>query len=93
MTFDELYNSLRRLAEENRTNGYPAYVGAAFMSGTSNVTGESFSPLIQCWTLQPDHIEVLVSELSRLQEENENLKDLLQIRRPLTAHKVLRSKR
>lgn len=65
MTFAELYEALRALAESNRD-----------ASRSWNIASTSFDPndpfvvgpsaALQTWTLQPDQIETLVSGLDRL---------------------------
>lgn len=62
MTFDELIEALRNLAEENRASSRPI----GFEDDSSLFSIPSGVPVLQTWTLQPDHIEVLVKGVGRL---------------------------
>lgn len=62
MTFDELFDALRSLAEENAQNGFgnSAWNLYANIQLTNGTVGR--------WTLQPDQIETLVEGIIHLRE-------------------------
>lgn len=67
MTFAELYEALRALAESNRDTSRSWNQPSTVFDADPNdpfVVGPSAA--LQTWTLQPDQIETLVSGLDRL---------------------------